>query len=190
MGGQCRGLFRGTAHRGEEPEARLPLGTRRRATSRTRWVREPPELRTLRSTSHNQVVGEFEDQNQNIHAFSWKDGSLTSLEAMGGPDSHAFTVNDRGLIVGYASDRNHQFHALLWHSEKSKPVVLKPLDQCPHAQALGVNAEGWAVGSSYTSKMGQAVVWKTPDEPQELPVPSPTGEAKGRSIPEPRHGGQ
>jgi hypothetical protein len=59
-------------------------------------------------------------------------------------------------------------------------AVLKPLDQCPHAQALAVNAEGLAVGSSYSAKIGQAVVWQTPENPQGLPVASAASDSTGR----------
>jgi probable HAF family extracellular repeat protein len=44
-------------------------------------------------------------------AFVWQGGTMTSL---GGGDSEALALNERGQIIGYARTRTNDTHAVLW----------------------------------------------------------------------------
>jgi probable HAF family extracellular repeat protein len=106
------------------------------------------------------VVGEFKvNDNHDIHAFLHSGRSTRDLGTLGGLESHAFGINDEGLVAGYATDQDKRVHAVLWHREI--PAPLEPIGkEFPQSQALAVNNRGEAAGSSFNDTVGHAVVWK------------------------------
>ena len=57
-----------------------------------------------------QVIG----SNNRHSAFIWQDGTMTPLGSLGGTQSYAAALNDRGQIVGWATTKTGQRHAVLW----------------------------------------------------------------------------
>ena len=49
-----------------------------------------------------------------IHAFVYKDGTMTDLDTLGGSLSYAFNINDDGKIVGRALTGSGEQHAFLY----------------------------------------------------------------------------
>jgi probable HAF family extracellular repeat protein len=52
-----------------------------------------------------------------IHAVVWQDGQEKDLETLGGYESTAFAVNNRGQVVGVATNAANNGHAFLWSQE-------------------------------------------------------------------------
>lgn len=47
-------------------------------------------------------------------AFLWEEGRMRSLGTLGGRESRAHALNDRGQVVGASSTRDGELHAFLW----------------------------------------------------------------------------
>ena len=57
------------------------------------------------------LIGTGKDEE---HAFVWAAGKITRLPTLGGSQSFASAINDRGQIVGSSLTKNGQRHAVLW----------------------------------------------------------------------------
>ena len=88
----------------------------------------------------------------------WKGGAMTSLPSLGGNNAEAFTVNNRGQLVGAAENKTQDancpapqvldFEAVIWGPKPSEIHRLRPLPGDSVGFALGINDHGQAVGSS------------------------------------------
>ena len=63
-----------------------------------------------------QVVGEgsIPFSSYHMHAFLWKDGTMTDLGTLGGATSWAYGINNRGQVVGYSETASGEMRAFLW----------------------------------------------------------------------------
>ena len=64
----------------------------------------------------DQVIGFTQNRgaDRGEHGFVWENGTLTALPTLGGRLSLPVALDDRGQIVGWATTKNGQRHAVLW----------------------------------------------------------------------------
>lgn len=77
---------------------------------------------------------------------------ITDLGTLGGSGSDAYSINDRGQIVGSAETKAGRRHAVLW--ENGKVRDLGTLGG-PNSQAVSINSRGQIVGVSDTKAKGE-----------------------------------
>lgn len=96
-----------------------------------------------------EVVGTMENSNATARrAFSWRNGKLALLPLLGGKDSGASAINERGQIVGYAETRfpdaagYDTSHAVMWEKGHIRDLKVPAKNQ---SDALGINNKGEVV---------------------------------------------
>lgn len=92
--------------------------------------------------NRGQVVGEsavaWGDEDATVHAFLWQHGVLTDLGTLGGSDSNATVVNDRGQVFGSSNVASGENHGFRW--EHGVMTDLGPI------RVAGANDRGQLVG--------------------------------------------
>jgi probable HAF family extracellular repeat protein len=93
-----------------------------------------------------------------VRGFVWENGVMTALPTLGGNNSGALGVNNRGQIVGAAETANQDpncvapqvldFKAVVWGPRRGEIEVLPMLPGDTVATALAINDNGQAVGTS------------------------------------------
>lgn len=144
-------------HRGHMTD----LGTLGGPNSIAYWLNNRNEATITSDTSTNDPLGEdFCGFGTHLICLGalWNDGTMTALPTLGGNNSVAFTLNDRGQIVGAAENKAQDsscpapqvldFEAVIWGPKPSKIRRLRPLPGDSVGFALGVNNRGQAVGAS------------------------------------------
>ncbi len=63
------------------------------------------------------VIYTRSDRSYHNTAYAWQNGRLTKLSGLGGSDTYANAINDRDQIVGEATTKTGQTHAVLWTLE-------------------------------------------------------------------------
>ena len=107
--------------------AGLAVGSTSAGTSRRHWT--ITDLGTLGGGYQNctaaaindsaQVAGGCGDARGRQHAFLWQRGKMTDLGTLGGHDSGASLIDDRGQIAGTSlTARPARLHAFLWQNGK------------------------------------------------------------------------
>jgi probable HAF family extracellular repeat protein len=138
-----------------------------------------PRSEALDINARGQIVGWSETRAKNPndprfhlrHAFLWEKGKMADLGTLGGPDSSAHAINDRGQIVGSADTRaktrEYGFltpveHAFLWKAGHMRDLGTV---KGPRCEAEDINEHGQIVGSLDTgkkdakSKYGDVPIW-------------------------------
>jgi probable HAF family extracellular repeat protein len=93
-----------------------------------------------------------------VLGFLWRDGLMTALPTLGGNNSEAFGVNNRGEVVGMAETATHDsrcippqvldFEAVIWGPEPDEIQALPTLPGDSIGAALAINDKGQVVGTS------------------------------------------
>jgi len=95
-----------------------------------------------------------------IHAASWENGTLTTLQDLG-TFALAFSINDQDQIVGFVGspDGTTQYGAF-WQNDTLTPLGILPGDF--GGIASGINNKGQVVGSNFDSKFNwsHAFIWQ------------------------------
>ena len=83
--------------------------------------------------------------------FMYRNGVMLDLGALGGSESSASGMNDRGQVVGYAKvPGNNNYHAFLWEGGVMKD--LGTLGGGSESRAQAINNHGVVVGEAWTSR--------------------------------------
>jgi probable HAF family extracellular repeat protein len=106
-----------------------------------------------------QIVGNTLTSDGGAHAFVWRQGRVTSLGTLGGKESAATAMNDRGQIVGWSDTKTGGGHyAFLWQNGKMSNLGARGGGW---SEATSINDAGQVVGSSSTkSGTHHAVLWQ------------------------------
>lgn len=90
--------------------------------------------------------------------FFWHDGQMTAMPTLGGDNSFATEVNNRGYVVGWAENAVHDptchapqvygFKAVVWHPETGRIHALRPLPGDSASAATAINDRDQVVGIS------------------------------------------
>jgi probable HAF family extracellular repeat protein len=106
--------------------------------------------------------------------FLWRDGVMRPLPTLGGNNSYAAGVNNRGQAVGWAENSTQDptclppqvldFEAVIWGPETGDTHELRPLSGDTEAFATGINDNGLVIGASGVCSNGSlpihGVVWQ------------------------------
>ena len=106
--------------------------------------------------------------------FLWHQGVMTPLPTLGGNNSYATAVNNRGQVVGFAENSSQDptciapqvldLEAVLWGPKPGEIHELPPLSGDSIAGAAAINDRGQAVGTSGAcmspSPLAHAVLWQ------------------------------
>lgn len=57
------------------------------------------------------------------HAFMWENGVMKDLGTLGGSDSEAVAINNKGQIVGHSADTKKQGFAFMWENGKMNKIT-------------------------------------------------------------------
>ena len=90
--------------------------------------------------------------------FIWEEGAMHPLPGLGGDNSFATGVNNRGQVVGWAETEVHdptcnspqvlQFRAVVWEPGKERKRELRPFPGDSTSAATAINDRGQVVGIS------------------------------------------
>src|SRR3989338_5574567 len=58
------------------------------------------------------------------HAFLWHKGVMKDLGTLGGEQSVAEAINNKGQVIGYSNDTNSEGYAFIWENGKMKKISL------------------------------------------------------------------
>ncbi|MET3131600.1 putative HAF family extracellular repeat protein [Oxalobacteraceae bacterium GrIS 1.11] len=99
-----------------------------------------------------QVVGSSETgqwhRDQNVeHAMLWSGTTKTELGTLGGDNSVAYSINNSGLVVGWANQDNNAMSAVMWKNGQAINLNSLTNDSDWHLyMATGINDQGAIVG--------------------------------------------
>src|ERR1700761_5404606 len=96
---------------------------------------------TIGINNRRQIIGSntLSDSGPGL-GYIWKDGHFQYIQPVGGTDSQAVALNDRGQVVGDAQNAQNTFVGLLYTNGESEAL--------PIEDATGINNRGQIVGDS------------------------------------------
>ena len=104
-----------------------------------------PDSQAYAINNSGQIVGYYSIGGRH-HAFQYSDGMMTDLGTLGGNNSYALDINDRGQIIGYSDTSDGKSHAFLYTDGMMTDLsVLMGTDS---GSAIGINNRGDVLGSS------------------------------------------
>lgn len=107
-----------------------------------------------------QITGLIRSGTGNL-AFLWDNGEFEDVGTLGGQNSIAYDINDKGEIVGEADiEGNLATHAFLWRDGKMIDLSTPGGIEKATSRALGINSAGVIVGEGQVGDVMHAVVWQ------------------------------
>jgi len=88
----------------------------------------------------NEVVGSGDNRESMLRAWVWRNGTMTDLGTLGGPQAAAYAINNSGQIVGFAQTSTDADHGFIDSGGKMTDLGLNVF---PYA----INSNGVIVGS-------------------------------------------
>lgn len=92
----------------------------------------------------DEVVGDGNVSGR-VHGFLWRNGTLTDLPGLGGDETHAWLLDDRGDVAGVSALPSGVDHAVVWPSGSTTPVDLGSVGGLD-SSVDSMNAAGTIVG--------------------------------------------
>ncbi len=98
--------------------------------------------------AHGIVVGELDRKQTDVAPFIYDHGAMRQLPGLGGDFGYASGVNDRGQVVGTASDASGRPHAVVWTDDGRRvhDLGIAPGDVASYGS--GINGAGTVAGDS------------------------------------------
>jgi uncharacterized membrane protein len=108
----------------------------------------------------DEVVGDG-NAGGDVHGFLWDNGMLTDLPGLGGNETHAWLIDNRGDVAGVSALPSGVDHAVLWPSGSTTPTDLGSVGTLD-SSADSMNAAGTIVGfaSDHIGDSRIALEWK------------------------------
>jgi probable HAF family extracellular repeat protein len=114
--------------------------------------------------SMGHVVGFGDVAGGEIHGFLWRDGVMTDLGSMGGPNSGPYDINDLDQVVGDVQMPDGSTHAFLWQDGVMTDLHVGEDGPGGRTSAWGINNNGAIVGATIKpndpTKEPRAYLWQ------------------------------
>lgn len=112
--------------------------------------------------------GAPQDERLLIRAVLWKDGQVIILETLGGNESFANAVNDRGQIIGSSGTAEGDWHACVWEDGAPRDLndLLPPTLGIALAGGRAMNDEGVIFANTSDTRSDRNLVMLIPSSPE------------------------
>lgn len=122
------------------------------------------EVSPVAINNNGEAAGYYEVgvEGSSSHAFFWSEAEgIIDLGTLGGTDSFAYDINDKGQVVGTAKDSNGVNRGFMW-TKQDGMVDLGTFDGVG-CTLYGINNHGQIVGQSRLAGLGTVVFVREPD---------------------------